>query len=37
MSIASLPHAKRLRAIELIGTKVAPLVRRATAGVIPGS
>jgi probable LLM family oxidoreductase len=27
MSIASLPHSKRMRAIELLGTKVAPLVR----------
>jgi probable LLM family oxidoreductase len=27
MSIASLPHGKRMRAIELLGTKVAPLVR----------
>jgi probable LLM family oxidoreductase len=28
MSIASLPHSNRMRAIELLGTKVAPLVRR---------
>ena len=27
MSIASLPHRNRMRAIELLGTKVAPLVR----------
>jgi probable LLM family oxidoreductase len=27
MSIASLPHSKRMRAIELLGTKVAPLIR----------
>jgi probable LLM family oxidoreductase len=27
MSIASLPHSNRMRAIELLGTKVAPLVR----------
>jgi probable LLM family oxidoreductase len=28
MSIASLPHEKRMHAIELLGTKVAPLVRQ---------
>jgi alkanesulfonate monooxygenase SsuD/methylene tetrahydromethanopterin reductase-like flavin-dependent oxidoreductase (luciferase family) len=27
MSIASLPHSNRMRAIELLGTKVVPLVR----------
>jgi hypothetical protein len=27
MSIASLPHAKRMHAIELLGAKVAPAVR----------
>jgi hypothetical protein len=27
MSIAALPHKQMLRAIELLGTKVAPLVR----------
>jgi probable LLM family oxidoreductase len=31
MSVASLPHAKMLRAIELLGTRVAPLVRTALA------
>src|ERR1700675_1596165 len=31
MSVAALPHAKMLRAIELLGTRVAPLVRRALA------
>ncbi len=31
MSVASLPHAKMLRAIELLGTRVAPLVRGALA------
>ena len=31
MSVAALPHAKLLRAIELLGTRVAPLVRRETA------
>jgi probable LLM family oxidoreductase len=30
MSIASLPHRNRMRAIELLGTKVAPLVRTGT-------
>jgi alkanesulfonate monooxygenase SsuD/methylene tetrahydromethanopterin reductase-like flavin-dependent oxidoreductase (luciferase family) len=29
MSVAALPHAKLLRAIELLGTQVAPLVRTA--------
>jgi probable LLM family oxidoreductase len=29
MSVADLPHAKLMRAIELLGTRVAPLVRRA--------
>jgi probable LLM family oxidoreductase len=28
MSVASLPHAKMMRAIELLGTRVAPLVRK---------
>src|SRR5213080_3668441 len=31
MSVAALPHAKLMRAIELLGTRVAPLVRRALA------
>jgi probable LLM family oxidoreductase len=40
MSVAALPHAKMLRAIELLGTRVAPLVRtalgsRAAAAVLP--
>jgi alkanesulfonate monooxygenase SsuD/methylene tetrahydromethanopterin reductase-like flavin-dependent oxidoreductase (luciferase family) len=29
MSVAALPHAKLMRAIELLGTRVAPLVRKA--------
>src|SRR3954452_5769963 len=29
MSVAALPHAKLMRAIELLGTRVAPLVREA--------
>ncbi len=35
MSVADLPHAKLIRAIELIGTRVAPLVRRALASGTP--
>ena len=36
MSVAALPHAKMLRAIELLGTRVAPLVRKAlTSGTPP--
>ena len=31
MSVAAFPHAKMLRAIELLGTRVAPLVRAALA------
>src|SRR6201982_2559277 len=31
MSVAALPHVKMLRAIELLGTRVAPLVRTALA------
>jgi probable LLM family oxidoreductase len=31
MSVAALPHIKLLRAIELLGTRVAPLVRKALA------
>jgi probable LLM family oxidoreductase len=30
MNVASLPHAKLMKAIELLGTKVAPIVRKAT-------
>src|ERR1700740_2065451 len=33
MSIASLPHAKRMHAIELIGAKVAPAVRKHSLAV----
>jgi alkanesulfonate monooxygenase SsuD/methylene tetrahydromethanopterin reductase-like flavin-dependent oxidoreductase (luciferase family) len=36
MSVADLPHAKLMRAIELLGTRVAPLVRRALASGTPG-
>ena len=35
MSVADMPHAKLLRAIELIGTRVAPLVRRALGSATP--
>ena len=35
MSVADLPHAKLMRAIELIGTQVAPLVRRALGSATP--
>ena len=31
MSVAALPHTKMMRAIELVGTRVAPLVRKALA------
>src|SRR5438128_2656814 len=35
MSVADLPHAKLMRAIELLGTRVAPLVRTALRSVTP--
>ena len=35
MSVAALPHAKMLRAIELLGTKVAPMVRNSLASSPP--
>jgi probable LLM family oxidoreductase len=35
MSVAELPHAKMMRAIELLGTRVAPLVRKELAGKMP--
>jgi len=31
MSVATMPHAKMLRAIEVLGTRVAPIVRKALA------
>jgi hypothetical protein len=34
MSVAALPHAKLMHAIELLGTRVAPLVRSALASQI---
>jgi hypothetical protein len=33
MSIASLPHAKRMHAIKLLGAKVAPAVREHSLAV----
>jgi probable LLM family oxidoreductase len=33
MSVGAMPHAKVMRAIELLGTQVAPAVRRATGGI----
>jgi hypothetical protein len=35
MSVAALPHAKMLRAIELLGTQVAPMVRKALSSSQP--
>ena len=35
MSVAALPHPKMLRAIELLGTKVAPMVRNSLASSPP--
>ncbi len=35
MSIAALPHAKLMRAIELLGTRVAPPVRTALGAAAP--
>ena len=35
MSVAALPHAKLLRAIELLGTEVAPMVRNSLASSQP--
>src|SRR6266704_3291681 len=37
MSVADLPHAKLMRAIELLGTRVAPLVRAALASGTPAA
>src|SRR6184192_611425 len=37
MSVANLPHAKLMRAIELLGTRVAPLVRKALASATPAA
>lgn len=39
MSIANLPHAKMLQAIEQLGTKVAPIIRKELAGPVstPGT
>jgi alkanesulfonate monooxygenase SsuD/methylene tetrahydromethanopterin reductase-like flavin-dependent oxidoreductase (luciferase family) len=32
LSVGTMPHAKMMRAIELLGTEVAPVVRREVAG-----
>ena len=32
LTVGTLPHAQVLKAIELLGTEVAPVVRRETAG-----
>src|SRR5258708_39437963 len=37
MSVAALPHAKLMHAIELLGTRVAPLVRTALASKTAGA
>jgi len=37
MSIASLPHRMRMHAIELLGTKVAPLVKNETRKEVPAN
>jgi hypothetical protein len=35
MSVAALPHAKLMHAIELLGTDVAPIVRNSLASSQP--
>ncbi|RWG38100.1 MAG: LLM class flavin-dependent oxidoreductase, partial [Mesorhizobium sp.] len=35
MAIGTMPHAKVMKAIELYGTKVAPVVRKETAKAAP--
>ena len=35
MSVAALPHAKMMRAIEILGTKVRPMVQTALASSDP--
>ena len=37
MNAASLPHAKLMRAIEMLGTKVAPVVRKEASSLIVGA
>ncbi|MDX8480332.1 LLM class flavin-dependent oxidoreductase [Mesorhizobium sp. VK24D] len=37
MAIGTMPHAKIMKAIELYGTKVAPMVRKATAKAAPAA
>jgi alkanesulfonate monooxygenase SsuD/methylene tetrahydromethanopterin reductase-like flavin-dependent oxidoreductase (luciferase family) len=36
-SVGTMPHAAMMRAIELFGTEVAPVVRRETQGAAQGS
>jgi hypothetical protein len=35
MSVAALPHARMMRAIEILGTKIRPMVRTALASSLP--
>ncbi|TIX54261.1 MAG: LLM class flavin-dependent oxidoreductase, partial [Mesorhizobium sp.] len=35
MAIGTMPHAQIMKAIELYGTRVAPIVRRETAKIAP--
>ena len=35
LGLGGLPHAKMLRAVELLGTKVAPVVRRELSATTP--
>jgi hypothetical protein len=35
MGVSTLPHDKMLRAIEILGTRVAPIVRKELAAAIP--
>jgi hypothetical protein len=37
MSVGTMPHAKVMRSIELLGTKVAPVVRRETETIASGT
>ena len=37
MAIGTMPHAKIMKAIELYGSKVAPMVRKETAKTTPAA
>ena len=37
LTVGPMPHHRVMRAIELLGTEVAPVVRRETAGPSPSS